>query len=122
MLRNASLMASVIFATLSAQTAFAQKTDLTAVTCADFLKMDSASTTNVITWLQGYYTYEDDKVIVDDDKVKAKAAQIKEYCADHAETDLVSASAIFMDKKYDLAHKATPTTAPTTPTAPPPPN
>jgi hypothetical protein len=29
-----------------------------------------------------------------------KEAQIKEYCADHGDTDLISVSAIFMDKKY----------------------
>jgi hypothetical protein len=84
----------------SAQTALAQKTDLASVKCADFLKTAEPEAANIVTWLQGYYTYEDDQAVVDSDKVKLKEAQIKEYCADHGDTDLISASAIFMDKKY----------------------
>jgi hypothetical protein len=111
-----SFATSVIFILMVTSSAFAQKADLTTVTCTDFLKMDAADTTNVITWLQGYYTYEDDRVVVDGDKVRAKAAQIKEYCADHGGTDLVSASAIFMDKKYNASTAtAVTTTAPHAP-------
>ena len=68
--------------------------------CADFLKIAEPGAANIVTWLQGYYTYEDDQAVVDSDKVKLKEGQIKEYCADHADTDLLSVSAIFMDKKY----------------------
>ena len=84
----------------SAQTAIAQKTDLASVKCADFLKTAEPEAANIVTWLQGYYTYEDDQAVVDSDKVKLKEGQIKEYCADHGDTDLLSVSSIFMDKKY----------------------
>jgi hypothetical protein len=84
----------------SAQTALAQKTDLASVKCVDFIKTPEPEALNIVTWLQGYYTYEDDQAVVDSDKVKLKEGQIKEYCADHGDTDLISVSAIFMDKKY----------------------
>ncbi len=87
----------------SAQTALAQKTDLASVKCADFLKTTEPAAANIVTWLQGYYTYEDDQAVVDNDKVKLKEGQIKEYCADHGDADLISVSAIFMDKKYGAA-------------------
>jgi hypothetical protein len=94
-----AIMLSAIFV----QTAFAQKMDLASIKCADFLKTGDPGASNMVTWLQGYYTYEDDPAVVDGDKVKLKESQIKEYCADHGDTDLVSASAIFMDKKYDAS-------------------
>ena len=95
------VVAIVALSAFSTQTAVAQKTDLAAIKCSDFLKMNESNAVNVVTWLQGYYTYEDDPTVVDSDKAKSKEAQIKEYCADHGDTDLVSASAIFMDKKYN---------------------
>lgn len=98
-----SAAAAVILSAISVQSAFAQRTDLASIKCADFLKTSDPSAANIITWFQGYYTYEDDPAIVDNDKVKLKEAQIKEYCVDHGDTDLVSASAIFMDKKYNAA-------------------
>jgi hypothetical protein len=106
-LREADVSTKFLFAAVialsafSTQTAVAQKTDLSAIKCSDFLKMSESNAVNAVTWLQGYYTYEDDPVVVDVDKAKSKEAQIKEYCADHGDTDLVSASAIFMDKKYN---------------------
>jgi hypothetical protein len=92
---------AVIFSVIFVQSAFAQKTDLAAVKCADFIKTSDPAAASMITWLQGYYTYEDDQAVLDNDKVKLKESQVKEYCADHGDTDLVSASAIFMDKKYN---------------------
>jgi hypothetical protein len=78
----------------------AEQTNLSSIKCADFLSMDEPNVTSVMTWLQGYYTYEDDPVVVDMEKEKSNETQIKQYCTDHRDTDLVNASAIFMDKKY----------------------
>jgi hypothetical protein len=98
-----SVAAAALFSVISVQAALAQGTDLASVKCADFLKTAEPGAANLITWLQGYYTYEDDLPIVDNDKVKLKESQIKEYCTDHGDTDLISASAIFMDKKYNAS-------------------
>ena len=104
-----SFVLAIALSVFSAQTALAQKTDLASVKCADFLKIAEPGGTNIVTWLQGYYTYEDDQAIVDNDKVKLKEGQIKEYCADHGDADLVSVSAIFMDKKYNAPTAASST-------------
>lgn len=98
-----SVAIAVIFSVISIQRAAAQKMDLASIKCADFLKTSDPAASTMVTWLQGYYTYEDDPAVVDNDKVKLKESQIKEYCADHGDTDLVSASAIFMDKKYNAS-------------------
>jgi hypothetical protein len=98
-----SIAIAALFSVISIQVATAQKMDLAAIKCADFLKTNDAGASAMVTWLQGYYTYEDDPAVVDTDKVKLKESQIKEYCADHGDTDLVSASAIFMDKKYNAS-------------------
>jgi HdeA/HdeB family len=106
-----SVVAVMALSIISTQSALAQKTDLTSLKCAEFLGMAEPNTLNIVTWLQGYYTYEDDPVVVDNDKAKSKEAQIKEYCTDHKDTDLVSVSAIFMDKKYNAGPSASPTNA-----------
>jgi hypothetical protein len=92
----AALALSAAFVTPS----FAQQTTLSSVKCGDFLIMDSQIATRAVIWLQGYYTYEDDVAVVDMDKEKSKEAEIKQYCTDHRDIDLIAASAIFMDKKY----------------------
>lgn len=101
MLPKLPVVIAVMLSAISVQNAVAQKTDLASIKCADFLKTSDLAGASMITWLQGYYTYEDDPAVIDNDKVKQKENQIKEYCADHGDTDLVSASAIFMDKKYN---------------------
>jgi hypothetical protein len=94
-------IAAITICAIPAEVSLAQQTNLSAIKCGDFLGMDPQTVTRAVTWLQGYYTYEDDPVIIDTDKAKTKEAQIKQYCVDHKDADLIAASAIFMDKKYD---------------------
>jgi hypothetical protein len=94
------IAAIAVYAT-TVEPGLAQQTNLASIKCAEFLGMDQQSATRALVWLQGYYTYEDDPVVIDMDKEKSKEAQIKQYCADHKDIDLIDASAIFMDKKYN---------------------
>jgi hypothetical protein len=94
-------IAAIAFCVIPAEVSLAQQTNLSAIKCGDFLGMDPQTVARAVIWLQGFYTYEDDPAVIDVDKAKSKEAQIKQYCIDHKDTDLIAASGIFMDKKYD---------------------
>jgi HdeA/HdeB family len=77
-----------------------QEIDLASLKCSEFLSSDQDTSTKIMFWLGGYYTYDDDSPVMNTKKISEKAQQIKQYCADNASVTLISASEIFMDKKY----------------------
>lgn len=78
-----------------------QEIDLSQFKCEEFLKGDPETSKTIMFWLAGYYTYEDDPTIISLGKLKDKEQQIRLYCSDNPDTSLISASEIFMDKKYN---------------------
>jgi len=79
----------------------AQDVDLASLKCADFIKSDAEATRTIMLWMAGYYTYEDDPTVISLGTLKRKEQQIKQYCIDNQTMSLISASEIFMDKKYN---------------------
>jgi hypothetical protein len=79
---------------------FAQETNLAAVKCGDFLALSPQDSARIMTWLMGYFTYEDDPTIIDMAKEKIEETQIRQYCSDHKDLGVMDAADIFMDKKY----------------------
>jgi acid stress chaperone HdeB len=77
--------------------------ELSSLTCSDFLSSDADTASKIMFWLGGYYTYEDDPPIIGLKRIEDRGQQIKQYCADHPSMTLLSASEIFMDKKYPLS-------------------
>ena len=57
-------------------TAKAQVVDLSTITCADFSGRPKDEMANIMFWLEGYYTEDDDPTIVDFDKFKQALEQI----------------------------------------------
>jgi hypothetical protein len=80
---------------------FAQEIDIASLKCADFVKGNHETATNIMLWLSGYFTYEDDPPIINISKISNKENQLKQYCADNPLLPLLEASEIFMDKKYN---------------------
>jgi hypothetical protein len=79
----------------------AQETDLESMKCSQFLSGNQDTRNNIMYWLSGYYTYEDDPPIINGAKLKSKEIQLKQYCADNQDLPLLDASEIFLDKKYN---------------------
>jgi hypothetical protein len=94
------LIAAMATFAIPVEASLAQQTDLASVKCGDFVGMDQQNATNIVIWMLGYFTYEDDPTVVDMDKEKSKELQIRQYCSDHKDIGVVSAAEIFMDKKY----------------------
>jgi hypothetical protein len=97
-------IASIILLPAAAQTPTqpigVQDIDLGSFKCGDFIKGDAEATTRIMFWLGGYYTYEDDSAVIGVAKLKDKERQLKQYCADNSAIPLITASEIFMDKKF----------------------
>jgi acid stress chaperone HdeB len=88
----------MLIAPLSSQ---AQEIDMTSLKCREFVNSKQETATNIMLWLSGYFTYEDDAPIINISKIKNKENQLKQYCADNQDLTLLEASEIFMDKKYN---------------------
>jgi acid stress chaperone HdeB len=81
----------VAMSLLAAAPASAQKLDLSAVTCKEFLDSGDHTISMVLMWLAGFYTDEDDPPIVDFDKMKSDTAKLTEYCRKNPTSGLIAA-------------------------------
>jgi HdeA/HdeB family len=85
----------------ASSTSLAQEIDLTTLKCGDFINGSQEAATNIMFWLNGYFTYEEDPPVINISKMKNKEGQLKQYCADNQSLPILEASEIFMDKKYN---------------------
>lgn len=90
MTRLAAIVLVVAFAAL--QPASAQVMDLSTVKCDDFLKSGQDSIGQIMMWLEGYYTAQDDPPVVDFNKMKAHGAKLGEYCGKNPTIGLITAA------------------------------
>lgn len=94
-------IAAALGLVLTAPSGLAQDIDIASLKCADFAKGNQETATNIMLWLSGYFTYEDDPPVISLSRVSSKEHQLKQYCADNPLLPLLEASEIFMDKKYN---------------------
>jgi acid stress chaperone HdeB len=81
----------VAFLTLTAP-AYAQKWDLSTVTCAQFLGFDKNTVNILLGWLDAYYRGEDDPPVIDLAKYLDNAKRLGEYCRAHPDVGLITAA------------------------------
>jgi acid stress chaperone HdeB len=65
--------AVALLALFAATPASAQKIDVSTIKCEEFIKSGKDSIGNIMMWLSGYYSGEDDEAIIDFDKMAATA-------------------------------------------------
>ena len=97
--RVATLTVSVML--IAPLSSVAQEIDMTSLKCREFVNSKQETATNIMFWLSGYFTYEDDAPIINIAKIKNKENQLKQYCTDNQDLSILEASEIFMDKKYN---------------------
>ena len=95
------IIAALGFVLFASPSSSGQEIDMTSLKCTDFVKSNQETATNIMLWLSGYFTYEDDPPIINLAKIGNKENQLKQYCADNPHLPLLEASEIFMDKKYN---------------------
>ena len=85
-----TVLAAVLLA--SAAPAEAQVVDLAAIKCQEFLQLKQDRIGFILMWLDGYYTADEDPVVVDFDNAKTKAERLNAYCAQHPGLNVITAA------------------------------
>lgn len=83
------LVAAAMFAPLPLK---AQQLDLSTVSCKDFVGSDKETIGFILMWLEGYYSHQDAKPIVDFDKMKGNGGRLGEYCGKNPSHSLITAA------------------------------
>jgi acid stress chaperone HdeB len=91
-----SVLAAVLV--VAAAPADAQVVDLAATKCKDFLELKQDRVGFILMWLDGYYTADEDPVVVDFDNAKTKAAKLGAYCAQHPTLNVITAAESVLGK------------------------
>ena len=84
---------------LGAAPASAQKLDVATIKCEDFVKSPKETIGNLMMWLSGYYTGEDDDAIIDFDKMAADGQKLGAFCAQNPTISLLTAAERIMSKE-----------------------
>ncbi len=87
--------------TLAALPAKAQVVDMATITCADFSTRPADQMANIMFWLEGYYTEEDEATTVDFAKFKSTLEQILIYCTNNPTIGPLTAADEVMGKDDD---------------------
>jgi hypothetical protein len=84
--------ALLLFLPIAAAQAGPQKVDLGNITCKQFTMLPKDTVWTVTSWLDGYYTDDEDPVVVEIDKLKAKAEQLVAFCTENPKASLLAAA------------------------------
>ena len=94
----AAAAAAMLFAAGPAQ---AEVVDMSTITCADFSKKPPEAMANIMFWLEGYYTEEEDPTTIDFDKFKSTLEQLLIYCSNNPTIGVLTAADEVMGKDDD---------------------
>src|ERR1700734_1268994 len=83
---------SVAGGLLSCVPAMAEDIDLSAWSCKQFLAASKEDVGVILAWLDGYYKEEDEPPVIDTSALVVKAKKLGQYCAEHPDSDLISAT------------------------------
>ncbi len=88
LVRIAVFVAAIFLATA----AHAQVVDLSTIKCKEFIDLPKETVYAITTWLDGYYTDEEDPAVVDLEKLKGKSEKLGAYCAANPKVGLMTAA------------------------------
>jgi acid stress chaperone HdeB len=83
---------------VAATPAKAEAFDLAAVKCKEFLELKQDRSGSILMWLDGYFTADEDPVVVDFDTAKTKAEKLNAYCAKHPTLNVITAAETVLGK------------------------
>ncbi len=86
------LMLGIAAVVLAATPAQAEKLDLSTITCKKFFDYNKENIGLLLTWLEGYYSGDDDDPVIDFDKMAVNAKKLGEYCASNPTIGLITAA------------------------------
>jgi acid stress chaperone HdeB len=91
--------AAFIAAALALATpAYAEKWDLSTISCHEFLSMDKNTVNILLAWVDAYYRDDDDAPVIDMDKYLGNAAKLGSYCRANPDVGLITATDKLFEK------------------------
>lgn len=96
MMKSAALLAASLFVAASAG---AQDLDFSKIKCKEFIAAPKDQIGTILTWLEGYYTKENDPPIMYADKTVKDAKNLSAYCNAHRDDDIIKAAETVMPVK-----------------------
>jgi acid stress chaperone HdeB len=82
----------VAAALLAASSARAQVVDMSTITCADFSSRPPEQMANIMFWLEGYYTEDDDPTTIDFAEFRSTLEKLMLYCKDNPTVGVLTAA------------------------------
>jgi len=70
----------------------AEKLDLSTITCKKFLEYNKENIGLLLTWLEGYYSADDDDPVIDFDQMAANGKKLGAACATDPDIGLITAA------------------------------
>jgi acid stress chaperone HdeB len=83
---------SLLLAAMLVAPASAQVLDLSTIKCKEFIESRKETIDLILMWLDGFYTEDEDKAVIDFDKMKQKGERLAAYCARNPTEDLMTAA------------------------------
>jgi len=66
--------------------------EMSKLTCKQFAAYDKDNMSIIMMWLEGYYTKEDEDVVIDFGKTAGDTPRLIVYCGDHPDDDIIKAA------------------------------
>jgi acid stress chaperone HdeB len=85
-------MLGIAVAMLAPLSAKAEKLDLSTITCKKFLDYSKENIGLLLTWLEGYYSGDEDDPVIDFDKMAANGKKLGAACAKDPDIGLITAA------------------------------
>lgn len=82
----------------TAQPARAEQLDLSTITCKDFVNSSKENIGLILMWMEGFYTDQNAKPIVDFDKMQSDGRKLGEYCGKNPNHSVITAAEEVVDK------------------------
>ena len=87
-----AIVVAVLIAGFSTVQGVAAPIDLSAQTYKQFQASSPDEIKIILAWLDGYYKEEDEPPVIDTAALVVKAKKLGQYCAEHPDSDLISAT------------------------------
>ena len=87
-----ALAASAALLAIASIPSHADPVDMSTITCADFSTRPVEQMANIMFWLEGYYTEDDDPTTIDFAEFKSTLEKLLVYCKDNPSIGLLTAA------------------------------
>ena len=85
------LLASTLFLFVQMQAQAQVTTDVSKITCDQYLKDEITFSQNIVSWLSGYYNGKRNNTVIELDAVKMNDQKFYQYCRQHREMTVMDA-------------------------------